>query len=154
MANASYHRRHDEIIYKARISGWVYFPALLYLVILAAAARIAYAYGQNALMDIALVIGAFLILSLLWKFIKNTALNLYFTRTRLHLKKGVFSTSTEDSPLDKIINVRYSNGLWGKIFNYGSLRIKTMTDTYYFDNIAAPQLFHDQLMDQIDSFAD
>jgi len=50
------------------------------------------------------------------------------TNFRIIDEKGVFSSNSKESPLDKINNVSYHQSFWGKIFGYGSVQIQTAAE--------------------------
>jgi uncharacterized membrane protein YdbT with pleckstrin-like domain len=50
------------------------------------------------------------------------------TNFRIVDEKGVFSSNSKESPLDKINNVSYHQSFWGKIFGYGSVQIQTAAE--------------------------
>ena len=57
-----------------------------------------------------------------------------------------------DAPLNKVQNASVSNGLWGKIFNYGTVRIDTAAGKFEFPGIKNPDAFKGMLMAQIDQY--
>jgi uncharacterized membrane protein YdbT with pleckstrin-like domain len=50
------------------------------------------------------------------------------TNFRIVDEKGVLSSNSKESPLEKINNVSYHQSLWGKIFNFGSVQIQTAAE--------------------------
>ena len=75
-----------------------------------------------------------------------------FTNKRILGKVGWLQTKTMDAPLIKINNVSVSNGILGKIFNYGDIRINTSSGDYNFKKIVKPEQFKKQLMAQIEQY--
>ncbi|MDR1688332.1 MAG: PH domain-containing protein [Clostridiales bacterium] len=75
-----------------------------------------------------------------------------FTNKKLIGKVGLIATKSVDSPLNKINNVSVSSGLWGKIFNYGTLHITTSSGAYLFVGVANAEQFKASLMAQVDQF--
>ena len=51
-----------------------------------------------------------------------------------------------DSPLDEVINVHIEQSLWGKLFKYGSVTVRTKKKTLTFKNIDNPKIIYDKIM--------
>lgn len=77
---------------------------------------------------------------------------LTITNKRVVGKVGIINTKSMDASLNKIQNVSASNGLFGKIFNYGTVHISTASGDFIFKNISSPDEFKGTLMSQIDIF--
>ncbi len=75
---------------------------------------------------------------------------LAITNKRIVGKVGVINTKSLDAPLNKIQNVAVSNGLGGKIFNYGNVKITTAAGSFDFAGIKNPDAFKGMIMAQID----
>lgn len=71
---------------------------------------------------------------------------LAFTNKRVISKKGLFSVKTLDSPLDKINDFDIRQSLFGKIFNYSRVIIKTSSSNYVFDYIKDAAKFKNLLV--------
>ena len=78
--------------------------------------------------------------------------DLAITNKRVVGKTGLISTHALDAPLNKVQNASVSNGLFGKIFNYGTVRIDTAAGKYTFYGIKNPNNFKTMLMNQIDQY--
>ncbi len=59
-----------------------------------------------------------------------------------------------DSPLNKINGVQVRQGLFGKIFNYGTVSITTASTVFNFDYIDKPNDFKTILNNQIEKYDD
>lgn len=57
-----------------------------------------------------------------------------------------------DSRLNKITGVRVEQGLFGKMFNYGTIRITTASEVFKFENISHPNEFRTVLNNQIEAY--
>ena len=51
------------------------------------------------------------------------------TNFRVIDEYGLININTKESPLEKINNVSYSQGVWGRIFKYGDVEIQTAATT-------------------------
>jgi len=69
------------------------------------------------------------------------------TNLRVIDEKGVFSSDTKESPLDKINNVSYSQSFWGKIFGYGNVDIQTAAEIgeTTYNNVESPGKLKDAI---------
>ncbi len=77
---------------------------------------------------------------------------LTITNTRIEGHKGIIHTVDLDSRLNKITGVRVEQGLFGKIFNYGTIRIATASEVFKFENISDPNEFRRVLSNQIEAY--
>lgn len=76
-----------------------------------------------------------------------------YTDKRLIGKVGVIGTTSMDAPLNKIQSVNVESGLFGKIFNYGSLRVVTAgADKYRFKFIKDCDVLKSAIMAQIEEY--
>ena len=74
------------------------------------------------------------------------------TNKRIVGKVGVFNTKALDAPLNKIQNVAVTQPFFGKIFNFGTVKINTAVGEYEFSGIASPDAFKGMIMAQIDQY--
>lgn len=79
-------------------------------------------------------------------------IELAITNKRLIGKVGVANTQALDAPLNKIQNVSVSQGFWGKIFNFGTVRIDTAAGKFEFGAIKNADAFKGMIMAQIDQY--
>lgn len=90
------------------------------------------------------------------KAIRNTVAffltELSVTNKRVIGKVGIINTKSMDASLNKVQNVSVSSGLFGKIFNYGTVRISTAAGEFIFNNVSNPDEFKGTIMSQIDIF--
>ena len=54
-------------------------------------------------------------------------------------KVGVLSKSTQNSSISRIQSVRVDKPFWGRIFNYGDVKITTAGDGYLYKGISNPE---------------
>ena len=79
---------------------------------------------------------------------------LEITNKRLHGKTGLLNTNELDSPLNKINGIQVNQGIFGKIFNYGTIRITTASSLFEFNYITNPNEFKTILNNQIEAYDD
>ncbi|MBR2012879.1 MAG: PH domain-containing protein [Clostridia bacterium] len=80
----------------------------------------------------------------------NTELSI--TDKRVIGKAGFVNSASLDAPLNKIQNVVVDSGLFGKIFNYGNIKIQTAGDAISFVGIKEADAFKKFLMNQIEEY--
>ena len=86
--------------------------------------------------------------------IKFFITKLIITNKRVNGKTGLINTNELDSPLNKINGVQVRQGLFGKIFNYGTVSITTASTVFNFDYIDKPNEFKTILNNQIEKYDD
>jgi len=84
--------------------------------------------------------------------VRHFKIELAITDKRVVGKVGVFNTKALDAPLNKIQNVSVAQPFWGKIFNYGTVKINTAAGEFDFDGIASADSFKGMIMAQIDQY--
>lgn len=108
--------------------------------------------------DFALVVigffNIFTIFGLIWfiiRFIAYKTNDLILTNKRVFGKCGLISTTQMQSPLNKIDSVSYSNGLFGKIIGYGTVKIATPSTTFKFRFIRDGQSLYNDIFNQLEA---
>ena len=84
--------------------------------------------------------------------IKIFTTKLQFSNKKIHGKIGLLNTKELDTPLNKVNNISISQGLFGKIFNYGTINITSSSGAYNFPYISKPNDFKNALLNQIEIF--
>lgn len=77
---------------------------------------------------------------------------LAITNKRLIGRVGVANTQSLDAPLNKIQNVSVTQPFFGKIFNFGTVRIDTAAGKFEFGAIKNADAFKGMIMSQIDQY--
>lgn len=86
--------------------------------------------------------------------IKFFTTKLIITNKKVNGKMDLINTNELDSPLNKINGVQVRQGLFGKIFNYGTISITTASTVFNFDYINKPNEFKTILNNQIEKYDD
>lgn len=101
------------------------------------------------------VIAICIIIGFFW-FIKDLVTffttRLIITNKRISGKTGLLNTNVLDSPLNKINGVQIQQGMFGKMFNYGTISITTASTVFNFKYIDKPFEFKQILNNQIEQF--
>ena len=84
--------------------------------------------------------------------IKFFNIELVVTNKRIVGKAGVINSGALDAPLNKIQNISTSSGLFGKIFRYGNIEIRTAAGEFRFYGVKHPESFKGIIMSQIDQY--
>ena len=95
----------------------------------------------------------FTIIGLIWliiRFIAYKTNDLILTNKRVFGKCGLISTTQMQSPLNKIDSVSYSNGLFGKIIGYGTVKIATTSSIFKFRFIRDGQTLYNDIFNQLE----
>ncbi len=79
-------------------------------------------------------------------------IELAITNKRVIGKIGVFKTKTLDAPLNKIQNTSTESKFFGKIFNYGTVKINTAAGAYDFIGVKNVESFKGMIMNQIEEY--
>ena len=67
-------------------------------------------------------------------------------------KTGILSSHAINAPLNKVNNIAVSKSLFGKIFDYGTVRIETSSEAVGFAYIKNPERFKSLVLTQMDIF--
>ena len=84
--------------------------------------------------------------------VRFTHIELGITNKRVIGKVGVANTKSLDAPLNKIQNSSVVQPFFGKIFNYGTVRIDTAAGNFEFPAVKNAENFKSILMAQIDQY--
>lgn len=79
---------------------------------------------------------------------------LTITTKKITGKTGLINTNQLDSPLNKISGIQIEQGLFGKIFNYGTISVSTASTSFKFPYIDKPADFRTALNNQIEAYDD
>lgn len=86
--------------------------------------------------------------------VNTIGMKLNITSKKVYGKIGLLHTRRLDSPLNKINNIGVTQNIFGKIFNYGTIEIKTSSLLYEFKYISNPNEFISRLNAQIEQYDD
>lgn len=89
-----------------------------------------------------------------WWYIRDIIMfmtnRLIITNKRVTGKIGVINTEELDCPLRQITGVKVSQGVGGKMFNYGTVAVTTAANIYEFKMIARPNKLKTVLLQQVE----
>ena len=86
--------------------------------------------------------------------IRYLTAKLEITNKRVRGKTGLINTNELDSPLNKINGIQVIQGMFGKMFNYGTIKITTASSVFEFNYIEHPNDFKTILNNQIEAYDD
>lgn len=72
--------------------------------------------------------------------------HLKITTKRVSAKKGIIKVESLDSPINKITSVKVTQGLFGKILNYGTIHINTPSGDFCLDYIPDVEKVRDAII--------
>lgn len=85
------------------------------------------------------VIGLFVLLRLIWTFIRNMSVEMSITNYRVVYKVGILNVKTEELVNDRIEAVSVHQSILGRILNYGDILFSgTGTSKVVFKKVYAP----------------
>lgn len=93
------------------------------------------------------------IIALIWlmiRFISYSSTDLILTNKRVFGKTGLISTTQMQSPLNMINSVSFNNGIFGKLFGYGTVQIVTASTLYKFRYITDGQTLYSDIFNQLE----
>lgn len=73
------------------------------------------------------------------------------TNKKVFGKTGFIKTAEMNSPIRQVQNVTCDNGLFGKIFNFGTITITTASGIYIFKYVSNPNEFKNTVMAQYEN---
>lgn len=79
-------------------------------------------------------------------------MELVITNKRIVGKIGVLNTKSLDAPLNKIQNVSVDQPFFGKIFNFGTVKVNTAAGTFEFAAVKNADAFKGMVLAQIDQY--
>jgi uncharacterized membrane protein YdbT with pleckstrin-like domain len=149
--------RGETVKYSARVSLWKFtfnffiggLLALISLPSLVGSLFAGEAAGSSGAVFVVLL--AVSLVLLVWPFIARRSTELAITDKRLIAKYGVISTHSIEIRFDKIETVRVSQGIMGRLFNYGDIVVTGTGSTFDpIRNIASALRFRTALNDAMD----
>ena len=75
-----------------------------------------------------------------------------FTNKKLVGKRGLINTKVTNSPLSKIHDVYVKQGLFGKIFGYGTVHVDSVSESYDYEHIVDADNFRTSLLNAIEEY--
>lgn len=135
----------ENIQYIARIH-WFIFVRPLCLIIIGFflySASSKYVYVPGLLLVVSGII------SLSRRLLMKTGSLYAVTNKRVVLKSGIIKRDALELLLQKCEGIRVNQGIWGRIFNYGTLLVTTGGATNTFRYISSPMKFRQMINDQL-----
>ncbi len=84
---------------------------------------------------------------------RRASTELAVTTHRAIGKQGLLRRHATDLMLDKVQNVTIDQGILGRIFNYGSVRVTTAGEATTFAGIAQPVVFKRAVTNQMETYS-
>lgn len=125
---------------------WVLYilPALLFILFLISGIA-----GES--MGVVVTGIVFALIALIPAFKYTMFSELAVTNKKIFGKTGFIKTNEMNSPIKQIQNVKVQNGLFGKIFGFGTVSITTTSGVYFFKYVSKPNDFKNTVMAQIEN---
>ena len=142
----------EKVIYDASVSIWTFLPRLFIFLILLTGAGLAIPKltQYEAVVVVGLIFLGGLIFSLT-TFVEYTSTELAFTNKRVIAKTGLIARRTVEMNNAKVESVQVSQGVFGRIFNYGEVTISGAGNPQVpIRGISDPLEFRRLLMEHLD----
>ena len=85
--------------------------------------------------------GAVLLIVLVWGYLKRFATRYTITNRRIHIRRGILSRNIEETRLDRVQDVRVSQGLGQRILGVGTVDFGTSAESgagFRFEGVGDP----------------
>ena len=99
-----------------------------------------------------LILGSIYHLRMIRSIIEFLTTKLVLTNMCIKGKYGLLNTEAMDSPLNKVSDVKISSDIFGKLFNYATIEISTVSGSYCFRGVKDAKKFKQAIMSEIDKF--
>ncbi len=140
---------NERVMYRAHLHWKIFAPALLLVVLTIVLVTLG---GITKSVDhpeggkwFFMASGAAIIAALaafLWELLNYKSSEFAVTDKRVIIKSGLFNRHTMETLLTKVENISVEQGVWGRMFNYGTIRVTgTGGTTEPFADIARPLEF-------------
>jgi membrane protein YdbS with pleckstrin-like domain len=117
----------EKILVDGRLSWVLYLPAILYLIgglVLIAVEDVFWPqYGSLIMLGTTAVFGILALVSAANAWFKRWTTEIAVTDKRIIYKTGFINRHTEEMNMDKVSSVDVDQTFWGRIFDFGTIRI-------------------------------
>ncbi|HTV28168.1 MAG TPA: PH domain-containing protein [Xanthobacteraceae bacterium] len=117
----------EEILVDGRLSWVLYLPAILYLIaglVLIAVENAFWSWSQPLItFGTIVVFGILTLVSLANAWFRWWTTEIAVTNKRIIYKTGFINRHTEEMNMDKVSSVDVDQSIWGRIFDFGTIRI-------------------------------
>jgi uncharacterized membrane protein YdbT with pleckstrin-like domain len=143
---------NERIVYRAKLHWWIYGPSIILLIL----GVVVFALGERS--EVVKIIGGLLVLISLFAFVsaytRASASEFAITNRRIMMKTGITKRRLIELQLNRSEGLVIDQGIIGRIFNYGTIVIRTGTLEESFSPVADPYEFKRQINNAIEgSFA-
>lgn len=138
--------KNERIIYEAQLHWWIFMRPVIFLII----GITFYISGDKATRTVGLIILLLSLMGILFQFIMKKTSEFVVTSKRVVLKKGIISRNMNEVVLSKAEGMNISQGIFGRIFGFGSIIITSGGATNTYGTIADPLRFRKEINEQIE----
>jgi uncharacterized membrane protein YdbT with pleckstrin-like domain len=137
----------EKVVYRTKLHWIIFLGPIIFIIF----AFMFFVIGK----EIAAVGLLFLLIAIVWAvivFIHFKTSEFGITNKRVLIKVGFIRRTSHETLLSKVEGINVNQGLWGRIFNYGTISIKGTGGTSNpFQKIEAPMEFRKKVQEQIAS---
>jgi len=115
----------EKILVDGRLSWVIFFPSILYLIVglILVAVENAFWYQPLVVFGTVAVFGILTLVSAANAWFKRWITEIAVTDKRIIYKTGFINRHTEEMNMDKVSSVDVDQTFWGRIFDFGTIRI-------------------------------
>jgi uncharacterized membrane protein YdbT with pleckstrin-like domain len=115
----------EKILVDGRLSWVLFFPAILYLIVglILIAVENAFWPSQILVFGTMAVFGILTLVSVFRAWFRWWTTEIAVTDKRIIFKTGFINRHTEEMNMDKVSSVDVDQSVWGRIFDFGTIRI-------------------------------
>jgi len=140
---------NERIIYRAKLHWWIYGQSALLLI----AGLVAFSFGSKgeAFKIIGGILGLFGLIGMANAYIRASASEFAVTNRRIMMKTGVTKRRLIELQLNRSEGLVIDQGIIGRVFNYGTIIIRSGNLEETFSPVADPYEFKRQINNAIES---
>ena len=139
---------NETIVYEPQISKAIYLRPAIYLMI----AIVLYIVlpDEESKLIFGIAFAAIALIRVLAALLYQWRAKFYLTNNRLIALEGIIGRKTTEVVLKKCEGITYDQGLFGRLFNYGTIKATTGGVRNTFDYIKDPDVLRKKINEQID----
>lgn len=142
--------KNEKIVYQAQMHWWIFVRPVIFLIIGLAFLT---AGEEGPTKTVGSVITILSLIGLLWQFIRKKTSEFVVSNKRVVLKVGVIRQNMNEVVLNKAEGMNVNQGLFGRIFGFGSIIVTSGGAANGYPTIADPLRFRKEINEQIEENA-
>lgn len=142
--------KNEKIVYQAQYHWWIFVRPVIFMIFGLAF----FTSGEEgSAKTVGLIIVLLSLVGLLWQFIRKKTSEFVVSNKRVVLKAGVIGQNINEVVLSKAEGMNINQGLFGRIFGFGSIIVTSGGATNSYHTISDPLRFRKEINEQIEENA-